>query len=119
MHPLNEGGEMHELSIAESVIDAITSRTGERPVTRVRLEIGALSGVSADSLCFCFALATEGTPVHGATLDIEQPPGQAHCLTCDADFALPELILLCPCGSSNIQVLAGEELRILSVEMSR
>jgi Zn finger protein HypA/HybF involved in hydrogenase expression len=28
-------------------------------------------------------------------------------------------ILLCACGSSNVHILAGEELRILSVEVSR
>jgi hydrogenase nickel incorporation protein HypA/HybF len=110
---------MHELSIAESVVEAITSRTGDRHVSRVLLEVGTLSGVSPDSLSFCFELATEGTPVHGARLDIEQPIGQAHCLTCDAEFGLPDLIMLCPCGSSNVMVLSGEQLRILSVEMSR
>jgi hydrogenase nickel incorporation protein HypA/HybF len=109
---------MHELSIAESVIDAVTARTGERSVTRITLEVGRLSGISADSLCFCFELAAEGTPVHGAHLDIEQPPGQAHCHTCDSEFSLADLIMLCPCGSSNVEVLSGEQLRILSVEMT-
>jgi hydrogenase nickel incorporation protein HypA/HybF len=110
---------MHELSIAETVIETITARTGERTVSHVLLEVGILSGVSADSLAFCFELATEGTPVHGARLDIQVPAGHARCHSCSAEFSLPELIMLCPCGSSDIEVLSGEQLRILSVEVSR
>jgi hydrogenase nickel incorporation protein HypA/HybF len=110
---------MHELSIAESVVDAITARTGERQVSGIVLEIGKLSGISPDSLRFCFELAAEGTGVTGARLDIREPVGEAHCLTCDSDFALADPIMLCPCGSSNVQVLGGDELRIVSVEVSR
>jgi hydrogenase nickel incorporation protein HypA/HybF len=110
---------MHELAIAESVIEAITDRTGERPVTRVVLEVGPLSGVSSSSLSFCFELATEGTSLAGARLDIEAPIGKGHCLSCDTDFQLAALTLLCPCGSSNVVVLSGDQLRVLSVEVSR
>jgi hydrogenase nickel incorporation protein HypA/HybF len=110
---------MHELAIAESVIETITARTGERTVRAVRLEVGRLSGVSADSLRFCFELATADTPVNGATLLIDEPAGRARCVTCGEEFLVDEPILLCACGSSDVRVLAGEELRILSVEVSR
>ena len=110
---------MHELAIAESVLSTITARTGDRPVYEVRLEIGRLSGVSADSLRFCFSLAAEGTAVAGAGLDIVEPPGRALCSACGSDFALLEPFLLCACGSADVRVLSGDELRILSVEVSR
>ena len=110
---------MHELAIAESVVETITSRTGDRAVRLVRLEVGRLSGVSADSLRFCFDLATDHTPVNGAVLEIEEPPGRARCVSCGEEFLVADLILLCSCGSSDVRVLAGEELRILSVEVSR
>ena len=35
-----------------------------------------------------------------------------------ADFELPDLILLCPCGSADVEVLAGREPEILSMEVS-
>jgi hydrogenase nickel incorporation protein HypA/HybF len=110
---------MHELAIAENVLDTITARTADRKVHAVRLEVGRLSGVSADSLRFCFELAAAGTAVDGAVLDIVEPPGRAHCQACSREFGLEDLILLCPCGSSDVRVLAGAELRILSVEVSR
>jgi hydrogenase nickel incorporation protein HypA/HybF len=109
---------VHELSIAESVVETITARTGVRAVHEVRLEVGQLSGVSADSLRFCFELAAGGTPIDGAQLHIDEPPGRAHCTTCGEDFLVADLILLCACGSSDVRVLSGDELRILSVEVA-
>lgn len=108
---------MHELSIAESVVDMVVDRTGGRRIERVRLRIGRLSGVVAEALEFCFELAMAGTPLEGAVLEIEQPVGEAHCRTCAEDFVLSDLILLCPCGSADVDVLAGRELLVTSVEM--
>lgn len=110
---------MHELAIAESVLQTITARTADRKVHAVRLQIGKLAGVSLDSLRFCFDLAAAGTGVDGAVLEIVEPSGRARCQSCQAEFALDELIMLCACGSSDVRVLAGNELRILSVEVSR
>jgi len=109
---------MHELAIAQSVLETITARIGDRQVREVRLEIGRLSGVSADSLRFCFELVAAGTGVAGASLDIVQPAGQARCLTCLDEFVLADHILLCACGSSDVRLTAGDELRILSVEVA-
>ncbi len=110
---------MHELAIAEDVLATITARTADQKVHAVRLEIGKLTGVSADSLRFCFELAAAGTGVDGAALDIVEPPGSARCQTCSSEFALQDLILLCPCGSADVRVLAGDQMRIISVQVSR
>jgi len=109
---------MHELAIAQGVIDAVTKRLPGATVTGVRLEIGALSGVVSDSLRFCFDLATEGTALAGAQLDISEPAARCHCRGCGRDFSPDGPFPLCPCGSGDIAVLAGEELRILSVQVA-
>ena len=44
-------------------------------------------------------------------------PGRAHCRTCAREFDLPDLILLCPCGSADVAVLSGAELEISSVDL--
>lgn len=108
---------MHELAIAEAVVERVLNRTDGRPVSRVRLQVGQLSGVVADALSFCFELATVGTSLEGALLDIDEIEGAAHCRTCDQDFAVPDLLLLCPCGSANVEVVAGSELAVTSVEV--
>jgi hydrogenase nickel incorporation protein HypA/HybF len=108
---------MHELAIAESVVDAVTERTGTTSIKTVRIEVGRLAGIMADSLRFCFDVATDGTPLAGATLDISEPAGRARCSSCGTNFAVDDLVLLCPCGSADVQVTAGQELKILSVEV--
>lgn len=108
---------MHELSITQSIVDLACERAAGRPVRSVRVRAGRLTAIVADSMLFCFDLVTAGTVAEGATLEIEQPPGRAHCRSCGADFDVADLILLCPCGSADVQVTAGRELSIVSMEV--
>jgi hydrogenase nickel incorporation protein HypA/HybF len=107
---------MHELAIAESVVSSVLERTDGR-VSVVRLRVGRLSGVVPDALTFCFELAAAGTSLEGAVLEIEQQQGRAHCRTCDDVFLLEDAFLLCGCGSADVEVLAGRELSVASVEV--
>lgn len=109
---------MHELSIAESVVETVLERTGDRAVSAVRLEVGRLCGVVPDALQFCFELAVAGTPLEGAVLRIDAPPGRAHCRECGQDFTVDDLILLCECGSAAVEVVSGRELTVRSVEVA-
>ncbi len=108
---------MHELAIAESVVSSVLERTGGRRVSVVRLRVGRLAGVVPDALTFCFGLAAAGTPLDGATLEIAEERGRAHCRTCDTDFELSDLFLLCDCGSADVSLLSGRELSVTSVEV--
>lgn len=108
---------MHELSIAESIVEAVLDRTGEQHVTAVRIQIGRLSGVTPDALTFCFELATAGTALEGAALEIEHCAGRVRCRSCDRVAESNDLILLCPCGSADVDVVAGRELQLTSVEV--
>ena len=109
---------MHELAIAESVVDAVLDRTGEQRVTVVRLRVGRLSGVVRDALEFSFELAAASTPLEGAALEIEEPGGRLRCRSCGTDTPRDDLILLCECGSADVEVLAGRELELRSVEVA-
>ena len=108
---------MHELAIAESVVDAVLRRTKDRPVSVVRLRVGRLSGVVADALTFAYELAVVGTPLEGSALELDEPEGEAQCRDCGERFVLQDLILLCPCGSADVEVVAGRELAVASVEV--
>lgn len=111
---------MHELSLTQSVVDTIASRFGEARVTVVRLEIGKLSGVVVESIRFCFDLVAEGTVVEGALLEITEPSGRCRCRGCSSDFDTDDPIVLCPsCGGADVEVLAGRDLRISSVDVTR
>jgi hydrogenase nickel incorporation protein HypA/HybF len=109
---------VHELSIAQSVVERVTERAAGRQVVRVRLRVGRLSGVVPDALRFSFDLVTEGTSAQGAVLEIEEPEGRACCRTCAADFVLRDLVLLCECGSADVELLSGSELMVSSMEVA-
>jgi hydrogenase nickel incorporation protein HypA/HybF len=109
---------VHELAITEGLVDAVTARLPGQRVTCVRLEIGALSGVVADSVRFCFDLVTEGTDLEGAALEISQAPATCHCRVCDGDFEPDGLLAMCPCGSAEVTVLTGQDLKITSVQVA-
>ena len=71
---------MHELSIAVSIVDIAQeqlSRHGGERVRAVHLELGPLAGVAREALLFSFGLASEGTPVEGSQLIIEDTVGEA------------------------------------------
>jgi hydrogenase nickel incorporation protein HypA/HybF len=108
---------MHELSITQSIVDAVRERAAGRPVHCIRVRAGRLTAVIPASIQFCFELIVEGTELAGARLEIEQPDGRAHCRACDTEFALPDLVLLCPCGSAEVSVTGGRELQIVSMEV--
>ncbi len=66
---------MHELSLAEGLVDLVAERTAGRQVVAVNLRVGDRSGVVADALPFCFDVVTAGTPLEGAVLRIEEVSG--------------------------------------------
>ncbi len=108
---------MHELAIIQSVVDMVVERTAGRQVATVHITVGQLSGVVPDAMQFCYEIVTAGTPLVGSSLAIDATAGSGHCRTCDEDFALDRLILLCPCGSADVQIVTGQELLVTSVEM--
>lgn len=108
---------MHELSITQNVVATVEERIDGR-VTGVRVEIGPLSGILPDAVRFCFDVVCEGTRLDGAWLEIVEPSALARCRRCGTEFQPKDLIVLCDCGSAEVTVLAGQELRITGVEVA-
>ena len=79
---------MHELSIANGIVEICAERAGDARVIRVRLEIGQLSAVMPDAVRFCFDVCARNTVVEGAALEIVETPGRALCRECDREVAI-------------------------------
>ncbi len=109
---------MHELAIAQGIVDGILEHAGARRVHRVTVAVGALCAVVPQALLFAFDLAAEGTVAQGAELVVEEVPARASCRSCGAEFVLREPIPLCACGSADVSVRSGLDLRIRSMEVS-
>src|SRR3954447_15898831 len=83
-----ERTNMHELAIAEQVVDTAIERGNGARVTRVVLHVGVLSAVLPDALRFCFDLVTEGTLAEGAVLEVVEIAGRARCRACGEELEL-------------------------------
>ena len=108
---------MHELAITESVVSTVEERVGGAQVSRVVLEMGRLSGVVPEAVRFCFDVCTAGTRLAGARLEIVETPGRGRCQDCAAEIEMENFLTLCVCGSADLEVFAGRELRIKEVEV--
>jgi len=113
---------MHELSVAQSIAEAVEAKAIECNATRVkgvRLKVGAASGIVVDSLTFCFEMLASLVPVlSGTQLWIDTPLHRARCRHCDKEFAIVNYIAQCPiCQEWSTEIISGTELQILEMEI--
>lgn len=110
--------DMHELALMQSLVATVEDGVGEDRVTRVRLEIGTLQAVVPDALRFCFDVCVKGTRLEGAVLEIVPIAARGRCDRCGRERAIEvDALPACACGSVELTVLAGRELRISEVEV--
>ena len=108
---------MHELSIAQAVIDIAVAHARGRRVSGVEIHIGHLRQVVPAALEFAFGLVAEGTPVEGARLEIEHVAAAGRCRRCGRETELDGWPLACgACGGLDVEVIRGEELLVASLE---
>jgi hydrogenase nickel incorporation protein HypA/HybF len=108
---------MHELAIAEAVVDIVLRHAGERRVTRVEVVVGHLRQVVPDALAFAFELVVHGTSAEGAELVIDHVAAAGRCRECGAETVLDAFPLQCAhCRSLDIELLRGEELFVDCLE---
>lgn len=112
---------MHEMALCESIRTIIEDLRATQPfdrVERVVLEIGPFSGVETEALRFGFDVVMAGSVVQDARLEIVDQEGRGWCLPCGRDVAITQRFDPCPhCGSHQIQVTAGEALKIRELEV--
>lgn len=108
---------MHELGITRNVVAIASEAAKGRRVLKVTLEVGRLSGVMTDAIRFCFDTVASGTALDGAKLEIREIEGQARCQACGSVYTMPTLFTACTCGSRDCERLAGEELKVKTIEL--
>lgn len=112
---------MHEMSIAESVLDAVRAEAQRRPngrVVKVGLKLGELAGVDRDALSFCFEAMVAGTDLEPLALEIESCPRRNRCPACGSVFAVSDYDTACPnCGAAPTEPNGGDELELAWLEL--
>ena len=111
---------MHELSICQALISQVEDIARQRGarVHVVRVGIGPLAGIEPRLLADAFPLAGAGSAVEGSHLVIEEAPLRVRCRVCGAESAATVSRLLCgDCGDWQTDLVAGDEMLLLSVEL--
>jgi hydrogenase nickel incorporation protein HypA/HybF len=118
---------MHEYGLVEAVIARaleVARERGDASVTRVRVEVGEVAGVSRESLETAFEALRKGTPLADASLEIAEVPSRVRCETCcfegtaaDVDMeAMHESVpLLCPACGYPLLVTEGRGVTLTEV----
>lgn len=112
---------MHEMSIAENILEIINQTLKDRTHARLlsaTVEVGELTAVIPESLQFCFESLIESTAYKGAKLKIKDIPLQGICKHCEESFKINDYHFVCPaCRSWEIQVTGGQELNVTELEV--
>jgi hydrogenase nickel incorporation protein HypA/HybF len=109
---------LHELAIAESVVQIASRHANGRRVTKVQLKVGHLRQVVPSALSFSFELVAHDTPVEGAQLEMEEVPAVGRCRDCGTESRLESFPLQCRrCEGFDLEVLGGEELYVEFLEL--
>ena len=113
---------MHELSIANSLVEIATEHAqaaGAERIKAINLRVGALSCVHQSALEYSFELITKDTLLEGAALSIINVPVTIYCPDCEKEVELSGIQKFhCPkCDTPSADIRQGKELEIDSIEV--
>ncbi len=109
------------MTLAAGVVTEVERCLGDfesgASVVSVTLQVGRLRAVVPDALAFCFEVVSQGTPVEGARLIIEQIPVRVRCGSCETEWTVTEVEFMCPVCEGPVEVLQGKELLLRAIEI--
>ena len=121
---------MHELSMAQGIINAIletAESNNATEVTEVTIEIGRLAMINPEQLMFILGVLVENTIVEDAEIKVEEIPVEIDCEDCDfhgnailddKDHYAP--LVKCPeCDSLKVEILNGRDIVVKNIVIEK
>lgn len=112
---------MHEMGIANSVLEAVRTEMGRYPgmyPCKVGIRIGELAAIDQDALRFCFEAIILETDLASLELGIEVCPRRHRCQACAEEFVVRDYNSRCPqCASLETACISGDELELAYLEV--
>jgi hydrogenase nickel incorporation protein HypA/HybF len=112
---------MHEMGIANSVLEAVRTEMGLHPGTypcKVGVRIGEMAAIDQDALRFCFEAIILDTDLESLELEIEVCPRRHRCQFCAREFVVRDYDSRCPqCASLETTCISGDELQLAYLEV--
>ena len=113
---------MHELSLAQFLIDIVEDyarREGFTKVRSLRLSLGRLSCIDPDCFRFVFSVQARDTKAEEAHLEFDILPAVLYCLKCEQEFSAEAFHRDCPrCKGHDILLTGGtQEMKLLEMDV--
>ncbi len=112
---------MHELSIANSILEAVRKereRLNGARITKVGVRVGELAGVDPEALSFGFEVLVKDTDLDPLALEIEFVARRHECSQCKQVFTVVDHQVNCPaCGAVETRCIGGDELDLAYLEV--
>lgn len=112
---------MHELSLARGILNLVTEHVPPQRISavrRVRVDVGRLAGVVADSLEFCYSALVAETPLRHSRLQLNKVPLRLACADCQTTLESEGDVFRCPsCQGRHTRVVSGMELHLVEIEL--
>jgi len=114
---------MHELSVCQALleqVERVARDNAAQRVTRVVVAVGPLSGVEPELLRRAYPLAAAGTVAESAEFVIDIAEVVVRCSRCGAESpAKPNRLLCGECGDYRTNLVSGDDMVLLRVELDR
>ncbi|MCX7973537.1 MAG: hydrogenase maturation nickel metallochaperone HypA [Candidatus Aminicenantes bacterium] len=112
---------MHELSLIASLFEILETqkeKEGFKKIIAVQLRCGLLSGVVPECLQTAFEIYKKDTLASEARLILEVVPVKFKCRFCGQIETAQDFPLICSqCQRSEVEILEGTELTLISLEV--
>lgn len=113
---------MHEVGIAENLLEMALQAAKAQNASKIhamRVLVGDMSGIVAESLEFAFSCVSEATIAEGCHLTLESESVTCFCHHCQTSFEPTDLVYFCPqCFNLSNDIRAGKDLVLTSLEVS-
>lgn len=112
---------MHEYSVVQALLEQIEMLAAQNEVSKVVkvvTKIGVMSGIEAHLLEVAFNTFKEKTICEDAEFVMHIQPLVIECIDCGSVEELAEIHYCCQkCASTNVKVVDGEDMFLMSLEM--
>jgi hydrogenase nickel incorporation protein HypA/HybF len=108
---------MHEYSVASEIAAIVKQTAAGRPVKKITLAIGALSGIFSESLLMYLELVLPEMGMKDVSIETKDLPASFVC-SCGTEYTAESMTTVCPqCGGYERSIKSGHECTIESVEV--
>jgi hydrogenase nickel incorporation protein HypA/HybF len=108
---------MHEYSVATEIAEIVKQTAQGRPVKKISLAIGSLSGIFTDSLLMYLEIVLPDMGMNNVAIETREVPALFAC-ACGNEYKAENIASACPaCGGFERTIKAGHDCTVESIEV--